>query len=33
MATVASDWPTSRWDELMPWNWMPSADQPNAQAA
>ncbi|MEH6663202.1 MAG: transposase domain-containing protein, partial [Parasphingorhabdus sp.] len=18
---IASDWPASRWDELMPWNW------------
>ena len=30
---VAADWPASRWDELMPWNWMPPADQPIAQAA
>ncbi len=30
---VADDWPASRWGELMPWNWMPPADQPTAQAA
>ena len=30
---VAGDWPASRWDVLMPWNWMPPADQPIAQAA
>jgi hypothetical protein len=23
---IASDWPASRWDELMPWNW--TAEQP-----
>ncbi|WP_425475302.1 IS66 family transposase [Sphingomonas silueang] len=33
IAKIAGDWPTSRWDELMPWNWMPPADQPVAQAA
>ena len=33
IARVAGDWPASRWDELMPWNWMPPADQPTAQAA
>nr|WP_329959309.1 transposase [Sphingomonas sp. Leaf21] len=33
IAKVAADWPASRWDELMPWNWMPSAHQPTAQAA
>uniref|UniRef100_UPI001F5B7F73 IS66 family transposase n=2 Tax=Sphingomonas panni TaxID=237612 RepID=UPI001F5B7F73 len=33
IAKVAADWPASRWDELMPWNWMPPADQPIAQAA
>jgi len=21
IAKVADDWPASRWDELMPWNW------------
>ncbi len=30
---IADDWPASRWDELMPWNWMSPADQPTAQAA
>jgi transposase len=29
---IASDWPASRWDELMPWNWQPPAS-PLAQAA
>jgi len=33
IAKVAGDWPASRWGELMPWNWMPPADQPIAQAA
>ena len=33
IARVAGDWPASRWDELMPWNWMQPADQPIAQAA
>jgi len=33
IARIAGDWPASRWDELMPWNWMPPADQPTAQAA
>jgi transposase len=33
IAKIADDWPASRWDELMPWNWMPPADQPTAQAA
>lgn len=33
IAKVAADWPASRWDELMPWNWMPPVDQPIAQAA
>lgn len=26
IAKIADDWPTSRWDELMPWNW--TAEQP-----
>ena len=21
IARIAPDWPASRWDELMPWNW------------
>lgn len=33
IAKVAGDWPASRWDELMPWNWMPPANSPIAQAA
>jgi len=33
IARVADDWPASRWDELMPWNWVPQTDQPTAQAA
>lgn len=31
-AKIAADWPASRWDQLMPWNWQPA--QPTlAQAA
>ena len=33
IAKIASDWPASRWDELMPWNWRPLTNAPNAQAA
>ena len=33
IARVADDWPASRWNELMPWNWRVPADQPIAQAA
>src|SRR3546814_249704 len=29
---IASGWPASRWDELMPWNWQPEQQQ-IAQAA
>lgn len=32
-ARIAGDWPTSRWDELMPWNWQPAAAPSAAQAA
>ncbi len=32
-AKIAGDWPASRWDELMPWNWKAGADQQVAQAA
>ncbi|CAJ0600753.1 unnamed protein product [Cylicocyclus nassatus] len=32
IARVAGDWPATRWDELMPWNWVPQTDQPTAQA-
>ena len=30
---IASDWPASRWDELMPWNWQPTEQSQIAQAA
>jgi transposase len=33
IARVTDDWSASRWDELMPWNRMPPADQSTAQAA
>jgi len=33
IARIADDWPARRWDELMPWNWVPHTDQPVAQAA
>jgi len=33
IARIADDWPASRWDELLPWNWVSPADQPTAQAA
>ena len=33
IARVADDWPASRWDELMPLNWVGPADHPIAQAA
>ena len=29
---IAGDWPATRWDELMPWNWQPT-QQDVAQAA
>ena len=32
-AKIAGDWPASRWDELMPWNWKTAADPQVAQAA
>lgn len=32
-ARIAGDWPASRWDELMPWNWKAGADPQVAQAA
>jgi hypothetical protein len=28
---IADDWPASRWDELMPWNWQP-LDSANSTA-
>ena len=33
IAKVADDWPASRWDELMPWNWRAATEQDIAQAA
>jgi hypothetical protein len=32
MARIPADWPSSRWDELMPWNWSPPQPVPVAQA-
>ena len=32
IARIASDWPASRWDELMPWNWT-AASSPLCMAA
>lgn len=31
IAKIADDWPASRWDELMPWNW--TAEQPPVSMA
>jgi len=33
MEKIADDWPASRWDELMPWNWAPKSDDQVALAA
>lgn len=33
MERIQNDWPASRWDELMPWNWSPPADDDVAIAA
>lgn len=33
MAKIADDWPASRWDELMPWNWQKSDVPAEAIAA
>lgn len=33
IARIAADWPASRWDELMPWNWLPPAEDNLAHAA
>jgi len=33
IARIAEDWPASRWDELMPWNWQPPAEEALAHAA
>ena len=32
IAKIAGDWPATRWDELMPWNWQPD-QQPIAETA
>ena len=32
IAKIAANWPASRWDELMPWNWQQEHPQ-IAQAA
>lgn len=26
IARIANDWPASRWDGLMPWNWQPHTE-------
>lgn len=33
IAKIAADWPASRWDELMPWNWRPGTPSQLAKAA
>jgi hypothetical protein len=33
IARIAADWPASRWNELMPWNWKPTAENNLAKAA
>ncbi len=33
MEKIADDWPASRWDELMPWNWTPKSGPALEQAA
>jgi transposase len=33
IAKIAADWPASRWDEIMPWNWQSHTDARVAQAA
>jgi|TARA_R100000501_G_C2630224_1_gene125369 hypothetical protein len=33
IAKIAADWPASRWNELMPWNWRPPAEEDIAEAA
>lgn len=30
---IANDWPAARWHELMPWNWQPLTNTPQAQTA
>lgn len=33
MERIQNDWPASRWDELLPWNWTPSTSPNVAMAA
>jgi hypothetical protein len=33
MERIQNDWPASRWDELMPWNWSPRTNAAVAIAA
>lgn len=33
IARIPDDWPATRWDELMPWNWHATTDQDIAPAA
>jgi transposase len=33
IAKIAGDWPASRWDELMPWNWRPNTNATEVQVA
>ncbi|WP_292271943.1 transposase domain-containing protein [Mesorhizobium sp.] len=30
---IQNDWPASRWDELMPWNWVRRQEMPLPLAA
>ena len=30
---IASDWPASHWDELMPWNWAATLSETCVKAA
>ncbi|PWJ83835.1 hypothetical protein C8D77_1404 [Mesorhizobium loti] len=30
---IQNDWPASRWDELMPWNWVRREEMPLPLAA
>lgn len=32
MERIADNWPASRWDELMPWNWIPHEEHVQALA-
>lgn len=33
MERIQNDWPASRWDELMPWNWTPLGNEGISLAA